>query len=53
MRSNGDWQTVEGSASLIDLQGYPRATRVTPEADGMFKETESNRGSTMADGVDV
>src|SRR5690606_10771398 len=44
-RRNRERQTVEGNAKLrIDLNGFPRGTRVTPQADGMFKEIELNRG---------
>jgi hypothetical protein len=53
-RRQHDRQTVEGNARLrIDLNGFPRGTRVTPQADGMFKEIEMNRGREMAEGVDI
>ena len=44
---------VEGNAKVqIDLNGFPKGTRVTPQADGMFKEIQLNRGRQM-EGVDV
>jgi muramidase (phage lysozyme) len=54
VRRQRDRQTVEGNARLrIDLNGFPRGTRATPQADGMFREIELNRGRTMAEGVDI
>lgn len=40
---------VEGNASVkIDLNGFPRGTKVQTEASGIFKELELNRGRPMA-----
>jgi hypothetical protein len=53
MRRNFPAQKVEGSASLrIQLDGFPRGTKATPDASGMFKTIELDRGRQMS-GIDV
>ncbi len=53
MRRNFPAQKVEGSASLrIELDGFPRGTKATPDATGMFKKIELDRGRQMS-GIDV
>jgi hypothetical protein len=53
MRKNFPAQKVEGSASLrIELDGFPRGTKATPDASGMFKKIELDRGRQMS-GIDV
>lgn len=53
MRRNFASPKVEGDARVrIELNGFPKGTRVEPEATGMFKTIELDRGRQMA-GVDV
>jgi hypothetical protein len=40
---------VRGDASLtVDLNGFPRSTKTTATANGMFKQVTLNRGRPMA-----
>lgn len=53
MRRNFATPKVEGDARVrIELNGFPKGTKVSPEASGMFKQIELDRGRQMA-GVDV
>lgn len=49
MRRGFQQQKVEGSASVrIDLNGFPRGTRATADATGLFKDVSLDRGRQMA-----
>lgn len=48
MRRSFPTQKVEGAASVrIDLNGFPRGTRATADATGMFKDVTLDRGRQM------
>ena len=40
----------EGGASLrVELNGFPRGTRTSTEASGVFSEVETHRGGMMSE----